>query len=352
MQRIKINLFLALVLFISSTYLYADEFLAHCKSDKESDRQFFTVLLDQFRLRYLKEKCQAIVDALRTIKQVNINDRRKIQDLDLLKYLDQLEILRLRNIELNDLQFLSELNNLKTLSIDNVKMKQFLQFESKRLIHLSFAFTNISDFNFVGKYRGLEYLSLIGNSGKIDNIEWISGLHNLREIRLSGGELNDISPLVNLTELRQLYLNNLALTDISKLVKLNKLEKLELPNNHIQDILPVRKLIFLRKIDLNRNQIKNIAPLAMLDKLKSVNVSQNLISDIEPLSGLSELEYISLKYNKVRDISSLRSLKKLKGLSVDSEDLNRCSPKDKLELRSGLKRCWGITKFIYSLIGI
>ena len=179
------------------------------------------------------------------------------------------------------------------------------------LIRLNFGTGNrrnnntISDLSPLSNLTNLKTLSLQHNN--ISDISPLSGLTNLtvlelgdpQEIpsRLADNTIADISPLSNLTNLRKLELLNSSIVDISPLSGLTNLTELGLQNNSIVDISPLSDLTNLTTLYLEN--ILSIPPIPGLV------LSNNSIVDISPLIGLINLTELRLQNNTISDLSPL-----------------------------------------------
>ncbi|MCL2355115.1 MAG: leucine-rich repeat domain-containing protein [Oscillospiraceae bacterium] len=148
----------------------------------------------------------------------------------------------------------------------------------------------------ISSLENLENLINLDLNGRINDIYSLSGLTNLRYLRIHGARINDISALSELTNLKILDLVLNEITDISPLSNLLNLESLNMGTNgayegvntnNVKDISPLSNLTNLTELLLEGNQISNISPLSNLTNLEVVNLAGNQISDLRPLSYLS-----------------------------------------------------------------
>jgi len=138
------------------------------------------------------------------------------EDMAQLKYMKNLERLRINADEISDLTPLSELTSLKSLSL--------------------FA-PPIGDLTPLSKLTRLESLTVYGN--QISNITPLSGLTRLNRLNLNGNQISDITPLSGLTSLTYLSLYGNQISDITPLSGLTGLTDVHLDNNPITDWSPV-----------------------------------------------------------------------------------------------------------------
>ena len=181
-----------------------------------------------------------------------------------------------------------------------MKPKQILELEKYWGI-------NISNREYVVDIQG-QVIGLTLKNKKIDNIDPLIRLNQLKELDLSKNKLHDIRSLGELKLLNRLDLSENQIFDIDFLKDLKQLEKLDLSINFIEfidflsglknltelslstnmiyDLKVFKKLRKLRKLILNKNHIRDLISLKELYNLIELDVSDNLIVDITPLRGL------------------------------------------------------------------
>lgn len=174
--------------------------------------------------------------------------------------------------------------------------------------------------------------------GRLENIEDITKLKNLRELSICCTSIRDIAPLVSLKRLERLSLtSNINLRNIQPLASMQQLSgKLSLWRNAIEDITPLSNLSSVTDMQLSSNRIVDVSPLANLTNLEELNLYINFVTDVSPLSGLTNLSVLNLGLNKVSDASPLHSLLQLKKLSLRN---NQLSPAQISALQAHLPAC-------------
>lgn len=207
--------------------------------------------------------------------------------------LAEAESLELSNLEISSLESLSELKNLKHLSLD---MNQ------------------ISDLGPLSQLTNLNTLKLNGN--KISNIYPLQTLENLRTLMLNGNQIEDISPLQNLRKMVTLGLDENQVSDLGPISNLRYLQSLSLNSNQIADLRPLNGLRQLHTLSLDHNQIVNVRPLGRLSNLIYLMLNRNRIADVRPLSMLNELSLLYLCDNEIVTIGDLSSLRNLDALHI------------------------------------
>ncbi|WP_185222560.1 leucine-rich repeat domain-containing protein [Parageobacillus thermoglucosidasius] len=210
---------------------------------------------------------------------------KDIVDLTGLEYAKNLKYLDLhRNQQVRNINSLRSLINLEILRLDN---------------------NQISDISALENLTNLTSLSL--NNNQIRDISALENLTNLTSLSLSNNQIRDISALKNLKNLTTLWLSANPLKSIEPLGNLKKLETLWLYNNSISDISVLRNLTNLKELSIGDNQIRDISALSHLKKLSHLDLNRNKIEKIAPLKGM-KLQYLNIENNPYKDYESLKAI--------------------------------------------
>ncbi len=290
------------------------------------------------------------IEDMKLLKRVYIRggSDETVDNIEGLKYAENLEDFNVRAMNINDY---SDLQNLK-------KLKKF-----------SAIYTNIKDLGQIGKITTIEELRL--SNDNIEDISQLSSLVNLNKLVLNENNISDISGLSNLTNLKDLELasNNIdALYGFDEnykkvylLEKLTKLERIDLSDNALRDDDGLQYLTNLKILHLSQNrelkeirhlknlknlemleaietQLNDLQPIANLTNLRFLTVRGNDIKDVTPLENLTNLEYLHIYDNKVKDIRPLKKLTKLREFNFSKNlvsDLEPLKDMDNLKVLFG-----------------
>ncbi|WP_052010598.1 GW domain-containing glycosaminoglycan-binding protein [Listeria ivanovii] len=237
-------------------------------------------------------------------------NRRNIQSIKGVQYLQNLKSLYLNNNQPKDISEIASLTKLETLYLENNQLTDISAIASlSNLSKLSLSNNQIKDIRGLSNLNKLETVYL--NSNQLTDISGLASLSNVTTLDLNNNEIKDIRALSTLVKLKKLYLNNNQLTNINHLAGLLKLKVLSFNENQVVDVSSLAKLTNLTGLYFNRNQVANISSLANLINLTSLEFSQNHITDISILEKLSNLEFLDFDKNKVSDISKLVELSHL-----------------------------------------
>ena len=214
------------------------------------------------------------------------------------KNLQNLNVLSLRNNNINDLSPLLKCNfeNLKFLDlsyndIDDYAIDIFGKMKLNKLNILNLSSNNLNSFTF---FKSIEHISslkeLYVDNNKFnknyydDNYE----LPSIQEISFSDGcfsteSINLIISKFKFKDLKKLYLNNNSLNSSSFIEKIecSNLEEIYLNNNNINKFECFKKYVNLKIIEIKNNQLTNLLSINSfinsLTKLSMINLNGNNI---------------------------------------------------------------------------
>ena len=153
-------------------------------------------------------------------------------DIDTLFELNTLESLSLDELKLKDYRVFEKLTNLKKLYIGNSSIST-LDVLSKMTLIEELSLINcrkISDFSQISLFKNLKYLDLRG-CNKLVSIDFVSQLKNLEHLILGhSNTIKSIKPLKNCSSLRIVALPNIIDGDLSPLENLKKLNTIFIQN--------------------------------------------------------------------------------------------------------------------------
>jgi hypothetical protein len=216
------------------------------------------------------------------------NDVREISPLAGLAALEYLNLYDNRNIR--NIGPLAGLVNLKTLILANVPVgAQTADLSGlTQLKKLNLRNTGVNDLSFLSMLNDLEYLNLYGNAG-IRSLAAISGLDDLETLILAqvstGG---DLGFLRDLKRLRNLNLRSSGVTNLEDLAGLTRLEYLNLHSNaEIRTIQSLEGLTRLETLVLANVPVgTEIEIVRNFPHLQVLNVRNTGLIDLAPIGDL------------------------------------------------------------------
>ncbi len=223
-----------------------------------------------------------------------------IKDVSGLEYMTNLENLTLEEVKLKNIKFISDLRQLKSVSI---------------------TYGELEDIGPLAELEHIESLSLRNN--KISDLSPLSQMKKIKLLDLNSNYIKDIKPLFTAKSLRTLTVanNQISNANLAGIEQLKNVKSLSLSNNgltNIEHITPMKKLV---ELDLSKNELENIEPLSRMSTVQSLNLEENYISDITPLSQLTGLYDLKLASNEIRDVRPVQELGKRMYIDVQRQKI-------------------------------
>lgn len=151
-------------------------------------------------------------------------------------------------------------------------------------------------------------------TAKIENLNGVSGLTNLKELSCNYMTIRDLKPLANLKKLKVLSLNHSSLESLDGLDQLSNLKWLDISISQLKnlDLQPLSKLRNLEELYLEVNKLESFDNLRSAIKLKKLDVRVPDLRSLRGLESLFNLEYLSIQAEQSElDLRALSRLTKL-----------------------------------------
>ena len=313
-------------------------FLGFAFKEFVDEKYYHKVMIKEFLRKYNLKLIDNKIESMDlSYNDLGNDDFKFLKDLDF-KELDHLKDL---NLEYNNIQYISSLNEIKfkeieNLNLSNNRISNISVFENvifKGLKILNLSNNYIININCIMNFDSklLEVLDLIQNL--ISNIQPLTKakFDNLTTIKFSSNSLSTVKfqEICVFTYLKEFDVSKNKINQLESNDKINleNLEILDISHNYIQkiDALANICLISLKKLYLNNNQISDIYPLKKinLDNLEILDLSNNNISSVRFFEGsnYSNLKILNLaKLELLSDINSLgkANIKELKSLNISN----------------------------------
>ena len=277
------------------------------------------------------------------LRRLDLRDRN-LTDADIqdLKYMINLDYLNLRGNDLTDLSPLEPLTELVTLQLDDgsngvtdlsplagMTKLDWLSLPKKMVD------VDLSPLSGMTELTGLCFDGHGGNMiGCVSDLEWVSSLTKLQELRLSVNGLEDLSPLANLKDLNVLTFEGHigAIQDFSPLSGLTKLKEFSVYNNgsapsgmNLRDLSDFAGLTSLKTLRLAVNDLESLHGLENLTNLEELSIygDDARITSTAPLAALTGLRSLDLPYSRYYqddpfqlDLSGLSGMTELRDLRI------------------------------------
>ncbi|MGQ4876574.1 MAG: UvrD-helicase domain-containing protein, partial [Promethearchaeia archaeon] len=202
-----------------------------------------------------------------------------------------------------------------------------------RLVLSGLGIEDLSEIQGLDTIKNVKTLFLQNN--KIKRIRNLENLTELKALYLYNNEIERIENLSLLTKLRKLILNNNKIVKIEGLENLENLVELDLGNNQIEKIEGIESLVKLEYLALYGNRIKEIEGLDSASNLRILYLNNNSIKEIKGLENLVNLQEFYLNYNEISEIVGLEKLDKLNYLRIDSNPIQEPIIED-LNIKDGI----------------
>lgn len=262
-----------------------------------------------------------------------------VDGLQMISSLSQLKNLTITGCPLSatDLSIIGSLPNLENLTLRDCSLSNISGLSNaSQLITLDLSSNAIKDLSPLSFMNKLTTLNLHSNA--ITNLSPLSALENLSTLDVSYNSLISVAPLGTCPKLSTLVATNNQLWEISVFKDPTVLTSLNLANNSLTDVSSLKNYTSLTSLDLSHNKITNVASLSELNALTMVNISynqittlpswskscalvelngsNNKITSVAPLRGLAQLNYVTLDYNKITNVNPLADCHMLVKVSI------------------------------------
>ncbi len=227
-------------------------------------------------------------DLLKVKSLIVVEAKNKgIQDVSGLEYMTNLENLTLEEVKLENIQFISKLRKLKSLSI---------------------TYGELEDIGSLAELEHIEFLTLRNN--KISDLSPLSQMKKIKMLDVNSNYIKDIKPLFTVTSLRDLTManNQISNAGLEGIHQLKDLKILEISNNGLSNVEHINGMNKLIELGLSKNELVDLNPLSQLSGLQKLDLEENYISDITPLSQLTGLYDLKLGSNEIRDVRPVQEL--------------------------------------------
>lgn len=237
--------------------------------------------------------------ALGLVLQFNFSETTKAAEDDVVVFKDEnlaqavyASIGKYENVTESDLLLLDKVEIWDDKPITSLSGLEY----AKNLTSIIIVNSEVADLAPVSQLENLKNITLMGEGGSITDLTPLSNLTKLENLSLSNNKISDLTPLQGLTNLSFLDLNNNNITDLSPISKFSNLFGLYVMNNKITNIDLLADLPKLGDVGLSNNQLnlsKGSSAYQIIQKL--------LKSDV--FVSLDPKEVFELKTKKVTNNS-------------------------------------------------
>ncbi|MEC3466478.1 NEAT domain-containing protein [Bacillus tropicus] len=282
------------------------------KENKEDkvDQQDANVIVDKQLQRHInkynlnRENLNTPItkeDLLKVKSLIVVEAKSKgIKDVSGLEYMTNLENLTLEEVKLKNIKFISDLRQLKSVSI---------------------TYGELEDIGHLAELEHIEFLTLRNN--KISDLSPLSQMKKIKMLDLNSNDIKDIKPLFTVKSLRTLTVanNQISNAGLEGVHQLKNLKTFEISNNGLSNVEHINGMNKLIELGLSKNELVDLTPLSKLSRLQKLNLEENFISDITPLSQLTDLYDLKLGSNEIRDVRPVQELGKRMYIDIQRQKI-------------------------------
>ncbi|EJS06042.1 NEAT domain-containing protein [Bacillus cereus] len=282
------------------------------KENKEDkvDQQDANVIVDKQLQRHINKY---------NLNRENLDD--PITKEDLLK-VKSLIVVEAKSKGIKDVSGLEYMTNLENLTLEEVKLKN-IKFISdlRQLKSLSITYGELEDIGPLATLEHIEFLTLRNN--KISDLSPLSLMKKIKMLDLNSNYIKDIKPLFTVKSLRTLTVanNQISNAGLEGVHQLKNLKTFEISNNGLSNVEHINGMNKLIELGLSKNELVDLTPLSKLSGLQKLNLEENYISDITPLSQLTGLYDLKLGSNEIRDVRPVQELGKRMYIDIQRQKI-------------------------------
>lgn len=192
----------------------------------------------------------------------------RIQDLSPIHFLENIEKLYCKYIEVKNIQTIGCLTKLRLVQLHQTNLTSLLVFESlTQLEHLNVEGTKITNLQGIEKLHKLEFIDF--NNTNVTSLEPLRNLSNVRHIKCFNTGIYDLEPIRELKMLKDFHCFSNRVDSIAVLADFFHLENVNFSRTNITDLLPLKNSVNLKQIRIkgtaisqdNLQSIKSFLPL-------------------------------------------------------------------------------------------
>ena len=221
----------------------------------------------------------------------------EIEDIEPIKGLIKLKEFSMNNVSKKSENIEQDYSNISPQDLENFEIPDFYFFRKPlfdispisncfNLEKLEFRETELNSIEPISKLINLKELNLFHLSQQIDILHLLN-LKNLKSLSIRSTSIINIDSIKYLVNLEKLDKSWNFHSDIIFISCLNNLKILNLTRNSITNIEPIKNLKNIEVLILKGNiNLEDISPLSNMVNLKILNLSETKVSNISPIKYL------------------------------------------------------------------
>jgi Leucine-rich repeat (LRR) protein len=279
-------------------------------------------------------------------KQIGTTEYPTREELAMLTYIDSINISG--NFSINDLEPLRKLQKLKVVRAANTSIHDLSPLDGTRdLRYLDISETPISDIAILVNFKQLRILK--ADKTKIENLEPLYGLTGLKKLYLDHGFIHDIIAKDFLDRNRNcliiyktIHLNrwwkNIPAdwklifqqqmsgdTTATKenLHKLVEQEMLSFKDTPVKDLSVLNEFVHLKELHFSGTAISDLSFLSNITSLKSLHATNSPLQKTDALKTLINLEDLDISNTPIDDLKMIEELKNTKAFNCSGTQVKK-----------------------------
>ncbi|WP_017662965.1 leucine-rich repeat domain-containing protein [Baaleninema simplex] len=257
--------------------------------------------------------------SLRNLEHLDL-EGTAVNDLTPLTLMPQLKSLSLRCLQLKDLKPLRQIPNLEKLFLNRFPLNELSDLaEVRTLRSLILDYIPLNDLTALKGCSQIKELSL--HSTPLERLDGITELSALEKLSFGLTPTKDLSPLRNLSNLKELLLEDCVLEDLSPLSTLENLTTFRLstsatPPQQLPDLSPLESLSGLKHLDLSFTIFQKLPLGSLVNTLERLDIYGCQLEDLQGLTQFKALRHLDIEEIKAPPPEQLMALNHLESLSV------------------------------------
>lgn len=196
------------------------------------------------------------------------------------------------NPKIKDISPAAALTFLKRLEISECRIQDLTPIKNMKLEKLDITDNPIKDLSPLSNMTSLKVLRFGGRAFKlIDNIDALSNLTNLEEIRMVESNVSSVKALANCKNLREFDAADTPLNSFEGLENCTQMERISVHRTQVADITPLAGMTNLKYLALfHCPNVKDISTASNFTKMEHLDIAYTGVTDLGPLHALTNLE--------------------------------------------------------------
>lgn len=233
-----------------------------------------------------KDLTYSMLDTITVFDTRDVSVSQSVKSLeDLKEFVNLTEVHLYNQSKIGDLTPLSEIPNLRKVTLDNCAVTP-------------------DGLKELGKATQITHLTLDNNH--LDSVESLSGMTSLTYLSLCNNQMTGIKGLEKLEKFTTLVLVGNKFSDLSGMTQMKHLTELSLAENDLTSLMGINTLPALTKLDVSGNNLTTLSGIGQLTTLETLIAVDCGLTDIAAVSKLTGLVTVDMSGNPIGDFSALR----------------------------------------------